>query len=221
MRSQGTPLEALFLGARINMMQTGWQHSSTVYIAAINGYAMGGGCEMAMACDFRLMARGEGVIGLPESISGIIPGSGGTQRMSRLLGAAKAVELILTGTMLNADEAAEAGLVSRAVDADKLMDEVMALAQQMAGQAPLSIQGVKRAVHTGINLPLEKGIAEEANNFMASIISRDAVALGSRYLDRLEASIAAEGELKAEAGSIAVETFNEFRKGNAVGTCGK
>ena len=221
MRSQGTPLEALFLGARINMMQTGWQHSSTVYIAAINGYAMGGGCEMAMACDFRLMARGEGVIGLPESISGIIPGSGGTQRLSRLLGAAKAVELILTGTMLNADEAAEAGLVSRAVDADKLMDEVMVLAQQMAGQAPLSIQGVKRAVHTGINLPLDKGIAEEANNFMASIISRDAVALGSRYLDRLEASIAAEGELKAEAGSIAAETFNEFRKGNAVETCGK
>jgi enoyl-CoA hydratase/carnithine racemase len=218
-RSEGTSLEALFLGARINMMQTRWQHSSTVYIAAINGYAMGGGCEMTLACDFRLMARGEGVIGLPESISGIIPGSGGTQRMARLLGASKAVELILTGTMLKADEAAEIGLITRAVDADKLMDEVMALGKQMAGQPPLSIQGVKRAVHRGINLPLDRGIAEEADNFMASLISRDAAALGGRYLERLEASAAKTG-MPEEAGSIATAIFDEFRKGSALEVCG-
>jgi len=219
-RCQGTSLASLVLGARINGMQTRWQQSSTVYIAAINGYAMGGGCEMALACDFRLMARGDGVIGLPESISGIIPGSGGTQRMARLLGAGKAVEMILTGAMLSADEAAEIGLVSRAVDADKLMDEIMALANQMAGQPPLSVQGVKRAVHRGINLPLDKGLAEEANHFMASIISRDAVALGERYLERLEASTAETG-IPAEAGSIATATFAEFRRGNAVAITGK
>jgi enoyl-CoA hydratase/carnithine racemase len=219
-RAQGSSLESLFLGARINGMQSRWQRSSTVYIAAINGYSMGGGCEMAMACDFRLMARGEGVIGLPESISGIIPGSGGTQRMARLLGAGRAVEMIITGTLLSADEAADIGLVSRAVDADKLMDETMALAVQMAGQPPLSIQGVKRAVHTGVNMPLDRGIALEATHFFAAIISRDAAALGDRYLDRLEQETDAKAGIPAEAGSIAKRTFDEFRKGNAVEICG-
>jgi enoyl-CoA hydratase len=221
-RCANTDLSPLFLGARINMMQTRWQHSSKVFIAALNGYAMGGGCEMAMACDFRLMARGEGVIGLPESISGIIPGAGGTQRMSRLLGASKAIELILTGTMLNADEAEKVGLVNRAVDADKLMDEAMTLAEQMAGQPPLSIQGVKRSIHIGIQLPLDRGIAVEADNFMHSIISRDAAALGSRYLERLDAALANDGgKMPVEVGNIAKETWVEFRNGKTVKTCGK
>jgi len=220
-RSEGSSLEALFLGARINLMQTRWQHSSTVYIAAINGYSMGGGCEMSMACDFRLMARGDGVIGLPESISGIIPGSGGTQRMARLLGSGKTLEMILTGKMLNADEAAEIGLIHHAVDADKLMDEVMELATQMAGQPPLSIQGVKRAIHIGGNLPLAQGIAEEAYHFMHSIISRDAASLGGRYLERLEESIEKQGGMPMEVGSIAKKTFAEFSRGDAVNTSGK
>lgn len=193
----------------MNMMLTRWQNSGTVYIAALNGYAMGGGCEMAMACDFRLMARGDGVIGLPESISGIVPGAGGTQRMARLLGAGRAVELILTGSMLNADEAEREGLVSRAVDTDQLMAEGMMLAKQMAGQPPLSVIGVKRAVHRGVNMPFENGIAEEATHFMGALIGRDAVALGSLYLERLE------------TGSKPVETFDLYRKGYAVEMTGR
>jgi len=203
-RSRGTSLEALFLGARFNLMQTRWQHSGTVFIAALNGYAMGGGCEMALACDFRLMARGEGLIGLPEAISGIIPGAGGTQRLARLLGAGRAIELILAGAFFHADEAERIGLVSRAVDADQLMDETMALAAQMAGQPPLAIHGVKCAVRKGVDLPLECGIAEEAVQFMSAVVSRDAAALGGRYL-----------ELRAE-GSTAAEAFAQFRKGGAV-----
>jgi enoyl-CoA hydratase/carnithine racemase len=150
------------------------------------------------------MARGAGVMGLPESISGIIPGCGGTQRMARLLGAGRAVELILTGALFDAEEAAAIGLVSRAVEADQLLEEAMVLARQMAGQPALSVQGVKRAVHLGSNMSMDDGTAEEARNFMAALISRDAASLSSLYMERME------------GGSTPVETFNEFRKGNAV-----
>ncbi len=203
-RSRGTSLEALFLGARINAMQLRWQQSDTIYIAAINGFAMGGGCEMSLACDFRLMARGDGVIGLPESISGIIPGSGGTQRLARLVGGGQAVAMILTGKMFNADEAEAAGLIHQAVESNQLMTETMALAEQLAGQPALSIQGVKRAVHNGVNMPLDSGIAEEAAYFMGAVISRDAAALGNQYLKR------------RDDGLSAAEIFNEFRKDDAV-----
>jgi enoyl-CoA hydratase len=203
-RCRGTSLEALFLGARINAMQLRWQQSDTVFIAAINGFAMGGGCEMSLACDFRLMARGKGVIGLPESISGIIPGSGGTQRLARLVGGAQAVAMILTGKMYSADEAQTAGLIHQAVDAENFMDEVMVLAEQLAGQPALSIQGVKRAIHNGVSMSLASGIAEEATHFMGTVISRDAAALGSQYLKRRDDGLAA------------ADIFAEFRKGDAV-----
>lgn len=198
------PLKGLLAVVNFHRMLNRWQRSGTVFIAAINGNAMGGGFEVAMACDFRLMARGEGVVGLPESISGILPGSGGTQRMARLIGAGRAVELILTGTLFEAEEAAAAGLVSRAVDADTLADEAMALALQMAGQPLLAVQGVKRSVHLGNDLSMEEGTFEEARNLMTALLSRDAALLSARYLKR------------REEGSTPLETFAEFRKGNAV-----
>ena len=161
------------------------------------------------------MARGNGCIGLPEAIAGNIPGSGGTQRLARLLGPGRAVQLILTGAMFNADEAAAIGLVTRAVDAPQLLAETMALAEQLAGQPSLSVQGVKRAVHDGVGLSLADGIALEARHFITALVSRDAAALGRRYLEQLETATAESG-MPAEAGEIATEIFDEFRKGDAV-----
>src|SRR5438093_3620074 len=108
-------------------------------IAAINGTAMGGGCELALACDFRYIAKG-GRISLPEVRVGILPGAGGTQRMTRLLGIAKATELILLGEVVDAETAERIGLAHRAVELERLMAEVLELAEELAKRPPLSIE---------------------------------------------------------------------------------
>ena len=133
-------------------------------IAAINGYAFGGGCELSLACDFRIMAKG-GKIGLTELTLGLIPGWGGTQRMAKLIGISKAKELIFLGKRLSAEEAEEVGLVNKAVDTDKFWDEVMALAKQLAEGAPIGLRVAKYAINFGYELPVEVGQALEAAYF--------------------------------------------------------
>lgn len=123
-------------------------------IAAINGQTLGGGCEFALACDFRFMARGPKKIGLIEVQLGIIPGAGGTQRMARLLGRGRALELILEGKMLSADEPERIGLVHRAVDPDRLLPESLAYAERLARWSPVSVRNIKRTIHEGLELPL-------------------------------------------------------------------
>ena len=150
-------------------------------IAAVNGTAMGGGCELALACDFRIIARG-GVFGLPEVRVGILPGAGGTQRMARLLGTAKAMELIMLGNAVDADTAAHLGLAHRAVDADRLMPEVMALANELASRPPLSIALVKQCIRQGIEMPLEDALRFESDAFMQTLRSEDASRLMRAYL---------------------------------------
>jgi enoyl-CoA hydratase/carnithine racemase len=131
--------------------------------------------------------------------------------------------IILTGkapnTFMTHYSPLELSTISSAVDADKLMGEAMALAEQMAGQPPLSIMGVKRAVHIGVQQPLAEGIATEANYMLNSLISRDSVALGGRYLTVLEEQ--SGGEIPLEAGPIATSIFDEFRSGKAIETSGK
>ncbi len=117
--------------------------------------------------------------------------------------------MIITGEMSDADEAQRKGLIARAVEPDQLMDEAMALAQQLAGQPPLSLRGVKRAVHMGIDLPLPRALELEALNFMETVVSRDAAAMGSDYMRRLE------------AGAKPVEIFAIYRNGHAVATRGQ
>ncbi len=150
-------------------------------IAAVNGTAMGGGCELALACDFRIIARG-GVFGLPEARIGLLPGAGGTQRMARMLGTAKAMELIMLGNAIDADTAERLGLAYRAVDADRLMPEVMALANELAARPPLSLALIKQCIRRGIEMPLEDALRFESDAFIQTLRSDDASRLMRAYL---------------------------------------
>jgi enoyl-CoA hydratase len=155
-----------------------------VVIAAINGTAMGGGCELALACDFRLMAKHPGaVIGLPEVRVGILPGAGGTQRVTRLLGVAKALEFMLLGTAVDAETAERIGLVHRAVEPERLLPDSLALASQIAARPALSVALIKQCVLRGSEMPLEDGLRFEQDAFWQTMRSEDALRLMREYLD--------------------------------------
>ncbi len=149
-------------------------------IAAINGTAMGGGCELALACDFRYMSKG-GVIGLPEVRVGILPGAGGTQRLTRLLGVAKAMELMLLGDVVDATTAERVGLVHRALEPDHLLPEALALAQELAKRPPLSVALIKQCVLKGSEMPLLYALHVEQDAFWQTMRSDDAARLMREY----------------------------------------
>ncbi|HXG05198.1 MAG TPA: enoyl-CoA hydratase-related protein [Candidatus Binatia bacterium] len=129
-------------------------------IAAIRGWALGGGLELALACDIRI-AGDDARLGLTEVDLGIIPGGGGTQRLPRLVGRGKALELILTGARIGAEEALRIGLVERVVPAAEVLREAQALARALADKAPLAVRYAKEAVVKGLELPLEAGFRLE------------------------------------------------------------
>jgi len=133
-------------------------------IAAINGYALGGGCELAMACTLRLAAD-TARLGQPEINLGIIPGYAGSQRLARLVGKGKAMELILTGTQITAAEAERIGLVNRVVPAMELMTEARKLAAGLARNAPIAMQYIINAINKGLEMPLAEASAFEAALF--------------------------------------------------------
>jgi len=147
-------------------------------IAAINGYALGGGCELAMACTIRLAAD-TARLGQPEINLGMIPGYGGTQRLARLVGSGRALELLLTGDQLSAADAHLVGLVNRVVPASNLMAEARKLAATIAGKAPLAVRYVLEAVHRGVNLPLAEALTLEAALF-GLVVSTDDMREGTR-----------------------------------------
>jgi enoyl-CoA hydratase len=131
-------------------------------IAALNGDAVGQGFELALASDIRVAAR-DIKLGFPSVASGLMPMDGGTQRLPRLIGKARALELILGGRMINADEALELGLVSQVESQSELMNVVMATARNMAAKAPISLRYVKEAVNKGMDLTLDQGVRLEAD----------------------------------------------------------
>jgi enoyl-CoA hydratase/carnithine racemase len=135
--------------------------SDKVYIAAINGHAMGGGLEMALACDLRFAAEGKYRMGLPEVTLGLLPGNGGTQRLPRLIGANKALEMMLTGETATPEDALRLGIVSRLFAADKLMEETEAYARKVASGASLAITRIKQCVYQGIAMNLTDALALE------------------------------------------------------------
>ena len=141
-------------------------------IAAINGYALGGGCELALACTFRLVAD-TARLGLPETSLGLIPGFGGTQRLARAIGRQQALELILTGRQVDAEEAVRLGLALRAVPAAQLMGEALALAAQLAARAPLALRYAREAVAEGLDRPLADALALEARLFGLAAATAD------------------------------------------------
>ncbi len=129
-------------------------------IAAVNGYALGGGCELALSCDIRVAAE-NAVFGMPEVSLGIIPGYGGTQRLPRIIGVAKAKELIYTGRRIKAAEALALGLVNSVVPQEALMDTCLALAETIAANAPIGVRAAKRAIDGGLQTDIDSGLALE------------------------------------------------------------
>ncbi|MGH9228212.1 MAG: enoyl-CoA hydratase/isomerase family protein [Acidimicrobiales bacterium] len=142
-------------------------------IAAISGFALGGGCELALACDLRIASE-RAKLGQPEILLGIIPGGGGTQRLARLVGPAKAKELVLTGRQVGADEALRIGLVDEVVAADELDARALGLAAELAGGAVVAQGLAKRAIDRGLEGPLDAGLALEQDSFAEVFATEDA-----------------------------------------------
>lgn len=141
-------------------------------IAAVSGYALGGGCELALACDM-IIAAETAVFGQPEINLGVIPGAGGTQRLARTIGKALAMEMVLNDRRLTADEAARFGLVNRVVPVDRVVTEAVDLAEQIAARAPVAVQLAKDAVNMALETSLAAGLAYERNHFYALFATED------------------------------------------------
>ncbi len=141
-------------------------------IAAVSGYALGGGCELAMACDM-IVASESAQFGQPEINIGVIPGAGGTQRLTRALGKSKAMEMVLTGRYLSAREAEARGLVARVVPVESYLDEAKMLAQEIASKAPVAVRFAKESVNKAFELPLDEGLAYERKLFYFLFATED------------------------------------------------
>ena len=158
------------------------ERSSTATIASVNSLAFGGGCELAMACDFRIAAESAS-FGQPEINLGIIPGFGGTQRLARLVGEGKALEMNLVGDPIGAEEALSLGLVNQVVPDHELFDTTMSWARKLAGQAPIAIEQIKRVTGAG---DLDEGLEAEKQGFAAAFTSEDAKEGISAFLGKRE-----------------------------------
>ncbi len=141
-------------------------------IAAVNGYALGGGCEISMACDIRIASE-KAKFGQPEVSLGIPPGFGGTQRLPRLVGKGRAKEMLFTGDMIDAAEAYRIGLANKVVAPEELMNAAKAMAQKIMSRAPIAVQVCKAAVNEGMDVDLESGIAYEAEVFGLCFATED------------------------------------------------
>jgi enoyl-CoA hydratase len=153
-------------------------------IAMINGHALGGGCELALSCDFRFMATGPAKIGLPEINLGIIPAAGGTQRTCQLLGRGKAIELLLEGTSIGAEEALEIGLIHKAFNSDDLTQKTMEYARKLADKPPIAVALIKKCVNEGIDADLRKGLQTEREALPIALDTEDAREGVRAYLER-------------------------------------
>jgi len=163
------------------------EQSTKPVIAAVNGYAFGGGCELALACHMRL-ASDNAVMGLPEVKLGIIPGYGGTQRLPRLVGPGLALELILSGRNIKAEEAERIGLVNRVVPQAELLNEAVMLAQAILKNGPLAVAAAIECVVRGLQLPLDQGLRFESGRFGILAASDDMHEGLQAFLDKRPAN---------------------------------
>jgi len=153
-----------------------------VTVAVMDGLAMGGGLELALGCDLRVLRDGPHVVGLPETGVGIIPGAGGTQRLARLLGTARALDLILHGALLSPKDALAAGVVHRVFAADGFDAEVAAFVANLASRAPIALAQAKRVIRGGAELPLREALLLEQSAFERTLASADARLAMRAYL---------------------------------------
>ena len=162
------------------------EQTPKLVIAALNGHTAGGGLEIAMACDIRLAKRDAGRIGLPEVNLGVLPGTGGTQRLPRLVGKARAVELMATGRMLSFEEAHDIGLVNDVLDPEDFWDDVLDYARQFVppNKASRAVGHIKRAVATGVEIPLAEALALERELQQRLFQSEDAAAGLRAYVEK-------------------------------------
>jgi enoyl-CoA hydratase len=160
---------------------TGFAELPQPTVAAINGHALGGGLELALACDFRFAARVDGaLIGLPEVRLGLMPGAGGTQRLTRIVGSARATELIMKGIQLSPAEAADDGIVHLLVEPDELEAKARDYTVRLARQAPIALRGIKRAIRAAST---PDGLSVEADAFREVLLSEDAQTGVKAFLD--------------------------------------
>jgi enoyl-CoA hydratase len=167
------------------------EESPTPFIAAVNGFALGGGCELALACDFIYAAVGAR-FGQPEVKLGVIPGFGGTQRLARRVGVAKAKELVFTGDMVGAEEALRIGLVDAVVPPAELMDRVRETADKIAKNGPLAVAEAKRVIQDGLSMSLEHGIRLEQGAFSSLFATEDQREGMAAFLEKREPSFRGE-----------------------------
>jgi enoyl-CoA hydratase/carnithine racemase len=187
-----SPLRGVVLGIRYQELLRRLRSLDKVTIARINGRSFGGGCELALSCDIRLMAddleESDG-IGQPEILLGIIPGGGGTQMLPRIVGGGRALELMLEGRLLGSDEALTTGLVHRLIPQHELVECTQATAERLARRSPAAVAAIKRSVHATPG-SLEAGLRIEAAGFLAAGTRPGATAAMERYLQWLAPRVA-------------------------------
>lgn len=152
-------------------------------IAAVNGYCLGGGCELAMMCDF-ILAGSKAKFGQPEINLGVIPGAGGTQRLTRAIGKSKAMQMVLTGDMIDAEAAELAGLVAGVYPAEELVEEAIKMAEKIAGKGRMSVLMAKEAVNASQELSLQEGLRLERRLFQALFATQDQKEGMSAFLEK-------------------------------------
>jgi enoyl-CoA hydratase/carnithine racemase len=170
------------------------EHTPKLVIAALNGHTVGGGLEIAMAADIRIARQDAGKIGLPEINLGVLPGTGGTQRLSRLIGKSRAIELIVTGNTFTFEEAKELGIVNDVYERENFMENVMEYARQFCppNKAAKAVGRIKRSIQTGWEIPLEAALALERENQQLLFQSDDAKEGLNAYVEKRPATFTAK-----------------------------
>jgi len=168
-----------------NAWEAVWNLSKPT-IAMVDGFALGGGTELALSCDIRI-ASDRAKFGQPEINLGLIPGGGGTQRLCRLIGYGKAMEMVITGDMVDAEEALKIGLANKVVSPEDLENFTMSMAQNIARKSPYTIKVAKRAVRASLELPFSEGVLTERSEFVALFDTEDKEIGVQAFLDRKEA----------------------------------
>ncbi len=168
-----------------------------IVVAGINGNTAGGGCEFSLGCDLRIMSEGPYAIGLPETSVGILPGGGGTQRLARLIGSSRALDLILHAKLLSPKEAFQYGLINKLVSHDNFQEELMSYCLDLASRAPIALRQVKKIIHQGLDKTLEEGLLIEQEAFDVTMRSNDA-ARAMRSMLETEQNIEERTEFKWE-----------------------
>ena len=168
-----------------------------IVVAGINGNTAGGGCEFSLGCDLRIMADGNFLIGLPETSVGILPGGGGTQRLSRLIGSSRALDLILHAQLLSPKEAFDLGIINKLVSQVGFNQELISYCEDLSNRAPIALQQVKKIIHQGLEMTLEESLLVEQKAFDVTMNSKDA-ARAMRALLNTQENIEDVSEFKWE-----------------------